>query len=636
MLALASVRVGLAADARPIPFYLPADAGVIDVKRDAGARGDGTTDDYSRIQKAIMMALDRPSSNSTAAPPPFVYFPRGTYLVSETLQSRVSNDGPGSGWRAGLILVGEEADRTVIRLADATPGFGDPRKPKALVRTGSEAEGDNLSGGGTRAFRHSIINLTLDVGRGNPGAIALDYLTSRRGAVEDVTLRAGDGSGWCGLSLENGWPGPALAKRLTIQGFDYGIRVSHDRYSMTFEHLRLRDQRVAGLWNAWNVLTLRDVDSRTTNTAPVILASESQSHIVLLDANLQGNGPGTALVNKGRMFLRDFRCRGYATVFDDRAQKQRVPGGEAGVTLQEYVTGGIVKRFPCREESLRLPVEETPEFYSAAPADWISATARGATPDATGTNAPDDDAPGIQAAIDSGTPVVYLPHGVYHVGRTLLIRGRIRKLTGMPSVIRPRPGTRVEPLIRFLGGSAGPVVLEHLTLDGTVEHAGEPPLALRHSDFRSYRTAPNGTGRMFLEDTVGNTLTVMYRQKVWARQLSLEPGDTPRIQNRGGTLWVLGLTSVGEMTVLDATGGSTEVLGALLNPLKTGTAGVPCFVNDGGDLSLTYALCGGQYPTHVRERREGQWRTLTPGEIEGRGPALYVSRPAGAWRPSAD
>ena len=213
----------------------PTDAGFLNVKDPPyNAKGDGVTDDTVAIQSAITFSLNRPNNYSAMQ---FVYFPTGTYLVSNTLESRIATNGWSYGWRAGMQLIGQSDTGTVIRLKDQAPGFGDPGNPKAVLRTGSEDPG-NPDGSGNQAFRHSIYHLTIDTGAGNPGAVGLDYLASNRGAVEDVTIRSGDGEGFCGLSMMRQWPGPALIKRVRIEGFQSGVMVQHYEYSMTFEHPR--------------------------------------------------------------------------------------------------------------------------------------------------------------------------------------------------------------------------------------------------------------------------------------------------------------------------------------------------------------------------------------------------------------
>ncbi|NJO89634.1 MAG: DUF3473 domain-containing protein, partial [Chloroflexia bacterium] len=61
-------------------------------------------------------------------------------------------------------------------------------------------------------------------GAANPGAIALQFFGSNQCRIEQVTLRAANGSGAIGLDLgytpDNG---PGLIRHLTVEGFDTGV-----------------------------------------------------------------------------------------------------------------------------------------------------------------------------------------------------------------------------------------------------------------------------------------------------------------------------------------------------------------------------------------------------------------------------
>ncbi len=601
--------------AAEIEINLPPDAGVLNVKADFGAKGDGRTDDTAAIREAIRHAL----GERRYAAPPFVYFPRGTYRVSDILWSRVAEEGWSAGWRAGMHLVGQSRQGTVLRLRDRCPGYADPTAPRAVLMTGSESDNrENAGGGGNRAFRHVVWNLTVDTGRGNPGAVAVDYVVSNRGAIENVTLRSGDGAGVCGLRLQRHWPGPGLIKHVRIEGFDHAVRVGHYQYSMTFEHVHLTGQRLAGIVCPRNVLAIRGLHS--TNAVPVLQVAGGHGHVALLDAVLEGGAPDRAAIEgKGKLLLRNVTVRGYGTAVDDQTEADRdVPGGPGETRIGEYATEAHGLGAPAA--GLRLPVEETPTFHAPDLGLWVGAGRFGATPD----DPADDDADALQKAIDTGGPVVYLPAGVYHVGRTVIVRGPVRKITGLHSAIMPRKGTTVEPLVRVEGTGADAVVLEHLRLQGLVEHASARALALRHLDFRGYRNTPDGTGPLFLEDTIGKPIRILHPQPVWGRQVNSEFGDAPLIENHGGTLWLLGFKTEGHMVCIRTVGGRTELLGALLYPTRKPPATATAFVNEGGRVGLTYAWNGHAYPVHLRQTGTGADATFTQKDTTRRGPALLV------------
>ena len=567
-------------------FNLPPGTGVVNV-RDHGAKGDGIADDTEAIRKAIAFVFDNDKTYNRYHHPGIVYLPAGTYKVSGPIESKGIGIDWAGGWRAGLFLLGENRDTTIIRLADNAAGYGDKAKPRYIVGTGSESDDFNkeTSGGGNRAFRHNIMNLTIDAGRGNPGAIALDYVANNRGVVSDVLLRAPEGSGWCGLGLERHWPGPALIKRVEIQGFDYGVRVEHYQYGMTFEHLTLRNPRVCGIFNSNNMLAIRGLDSLAR--VPVVDAQGGHSTIALLDSTLRA-APGTpretaAIQNKGLVYLRDVKVEGYATALRDEGGNKTLPATPNALRFYAWPThstdGG-------EAAPLRLPVKETPEFHSTRIADWVNVKDFPA----------DDPADSIQRAIDSGKPIVYLPNGKYELKKTVILRGNVRKVFGFGAWITTPAGV---PAFRAENVNGPSVILEHLSIpEYGIVQAGSKALVLRHVDFGSISSAPGATGDIFLEDTMGKPITVAAGQSLWGRQVNCEFGEAPLIVNHGN-LWILGYKTEGEMICLDnRRGGRAEVLGALLYPLRN-PGGTPMFRNDGGVFSTCYRQNGGtQYSTH--------------------------------------
>lgn len=204
--------------------FLPSDIGYVDVTDSAfGAVVNDGLDDTAAIQAAITFALDNAPSRYSA--PTMIYLPEGVYDISDQLEAKGSNLSFSDGWLAGFLLRGQNEATTVLRLADNAAGFTSASSPKAVLITGSENP-TNSSGGGNQAFRHTISNLTIDVGSGNSGAIGIDFMVHNRGAIEDVTIRTSDpnDAGVSGIELSRATPGPGLINDVTIEGFDYGIR----------------------------------------------------------------------------------------------------------------------------------------------------------------------------------------------------------------------------------------------------------------------------------------------------------------------------------------------------------------------------------------------------------------------------
>ena len=181
-----------------------------------------------------------------------------------------------------MSLRGASPSKTVIRLRDHAAGFGDPAAPRGVIMTTAKLlDGTPDSGGkdythkgeGNDAYENFVQDLSVDVGAGNPGAVGIDYLANNIGALRDVVVRAPEGSGAIGISMQRKWIGPALLQHVTVQGFATGIAVANTEYGITLDHVTLTGQQRIGLQNASNAVSAADLSIDTpgeaiANTAP--------------------------------------------------------------------------------------------------------------------------------------------------------------------------------------------------------------------------------------------------------------------------------------------------------------------------------------------------------------------------------
>lgn len=569
------------AEPAPVPAMVikaPAGAFVANVK-DFGASPE-SPDNHDAIKKALLAAF----ANGRYGSPRFVYFPKGTYKICQPFEARTTPGSWSDGWLAGAIFVGEERDSTVLQLCDKAPAFQDPAAPRAVLKTGSESDAtSNPAGGGNRAFRHSVINLTIDTGKDNPGAIGIDYVANNRGTIENVTVRSGDGKGVAGLLLTRNWPGPALVKRLRIQGFAAGIRVAHYQYGMTFEHVILENQTEVGIRNTDNVLAFRDLSVK--GGVPAIRSEGNHGHVVVLDGKFDGMGrASTAIVANAQVFLRGVAAVGYENLLS------KVDGTVLlrELTVNEFASGGARRLGTPRAESLSLPIKETPEFYSAGEADFANVESFGAI-----KGDGKDDSVAIQKAIDSGKPIVFFPSGSFHIGKTVVLRGAVRKVMGFQSGIQ-RVSASEGPMFSFEGKAGESIILEHLNMasGGTVVHGGAGTLTLRHLDMARYENSVLGTGDLFLEDVMLGHTKILHPQNVWFRQLNSEFGSEVLLLNHG-RVWGFGFKSEGEMTMLEAAAGSqTEIFAMAGYPLRSAGTTPMMRVAQGAKLSCSTQVFG--------------------------------------------
>jgi hypothetical protein len=132
---------------------LPLDGNLLNV-RDFGATGDGTTDDSAAILAAVaaLPMYTFPHKLITQ----IIYFPVGTYLVSDTIQRIV-----GTVFYANVPIIGEDRNGTIIKLADNATGFTSSGSPKAVIALHSGnllGQSNPVTGGGNEGFNNTVEN----------------------------------------------------------------------------------------------------------------------------------------------------------------------------------------------------------------------------------------------------------------------------------------------------------------------------------------------------------------------------------------------------------------------------------------------------------------------------------------------
>lgn len=590
----------------------PQDSGMVDVKTAFGAKGDGVTDDTQAIQQAISSTVHHAQAGAR-----IVYFPAGTYLVSHPIFEK----DPTGHWNSLLTLQGENRATTIIKLSDNNPLYQNASTPTEVVRLASQNGGPK--GGGNSAFDNNIFDITIDVGRGNPGAIALDFMGNNYCALRNVTLQSSDSNhaGAIGLAMLRYASGPCLMKNMVINGFDYGIKVANTEYSLTFEDLTLLNQRLYGVFNAGNVLSIRHLFSN--DSVPVIHNQDTAGLITLIGAILRaGSSQKSAIENQGTLYARDVNSSGYVSAVQ----------GQPGADISEYDSGPTFTQFGSKASSLNLPIEETPQFEDEGLNNWKSVIAFGADPSGRA-----DSSAAIQAAIDSGATTVYFPTGVYLVAKTVMVRGRVRMLQGFDSSLNPvgdafSRSDNLAPLVKIEEGNDD-VTLDHFRIGAFyprpvpgvifLQQDSSRGLVVRDSIVGSYPTTVayqntlRGTGPLFVENVAATPWQILFPQNVFARQINPE-GNKTKITNKGGKLWILGLKTEGRGTNIETEqAGSTEILGGLIYPVwNTGSDSVGFEITD-SRASFIYAVSshkpaasGTNFAVQIREIQHGVTKSL--------------------------
>jgi hypothetical protein len=567
--------------------------GMINVKTAYGAKGDGKTDDTAAIQNAI--------SSNVQGVHHVLYFPNGTYMISNTLTWKNLS----GKWQSYMTLQGESQTGTIIKLTPNNKNFQSVQYPYSMLKMGSEGSGSgaNAVGGGDDGFDNYVFDMTFDVGSGNPGSVGVDFFGNNYCGMRQVRIQSSDSAyrGVTGLLLTRDWVGPCLMNNVSVVGFTNGVQAGNTEYSITFDNLSLSHQTGQGILNNNNVLSIEGLVSN--NSVPAINNSGSNGLITLIGAQMTGGLKGTsAIVNSGAIYARSLTGSGYSSMIADATGKVL-----AAANSTEYLSAPVTRQIPSTATllALNLPIQQTPYFEEQDLTKWKSVVAEGA--DATGKV---DSTVAIQKAIDSGATTVYFPNGTYMVHGTIYVRGAVRMLKGFDSTILPvaadYPSTNaIRGLFEIEDGTAANVTLDHFHL-GTYTQTyasmihiiqdSNRPLILKDSVYynqlatqQAYANTKNGTGPLFLEDIAGGPWVFKYAQKVFARQLDVENPVT-KVTNEGCDLWILGWKSEQAGTnILTNEGGSTEVLGGLVYPLGNIPVDQSAFIVNDASASFTYA-----------------------------------------------
>jgi len=540
-------------------------------------------------------------------PSRIIYFPKGTYSISDTicysfddLKNHLGNE---MNWC--IRFQGESREETIIKLKDSSKGFEYGMTRPAI----SFMQGTYSNVAMSNYFR----NLTVDIGRGNPGAIGLEFFGSNGAAVSDVTIRTSDPGlrGAVGLSVSRLSATGCLFKDIEIEGFDFGMKFTADESYLVCENISLKNQRNRGIFVDGPIVSIHHLKSE--NTIPALRVRGHNSHVVLLDAELNGGLSDASSIEllTGQLFLRNIKSQGYQRALGGLYFKGW--GNEClfveGNNIEEYVTGDPCTLAPDQpKRSLNLKIEDPPSFeWDSNFENWTHPGEFGAVGDGEF-----DDTEAIQRAMDSGKPVIYFQPGQYRINAPILIPNTVKRINfmfvnliagkdiqemhhcGMFTIVGPGP----EPLLMEDLFSFEMNFGHHLLID----HASTRTLVLRNLQSQScasYRNSVPG-GTVFIENVVstpGHNESKYHKplfsftgQKVWCRQIN--PEATPdKIINNGSQLFIMGFKTENRgIAITTLNGGQTEAVGGML--CFGGNDDVPMMLNDESDVSFIASTVG--------------------------------------------
>ncbi|ORX38303.1 pectate lyase superfamily protein-domain-containing protein [Kockovaella imperatae] len=179
--------------------------------KDFGAQGDGQTDDTAAIISAINFQDRGPGGNGkgTTGAPAVIYFPTGSYLISNSLPMYVDTIFMGNPIdRPGIVAASNFTNTTMITGFD--PAFDAPTN-----------------------FYMSVKNLILDSTQfdGSTELLLLDWGVSQATQLTNVLFRMPQGSEHTGVSTVQGGSGTFMGN-LEFNGGLVGINMNNQQYNV--------------------------------------------------------------------------------------------------------------------------------------------------------------------------------------------------------------------------------------------------------------------------------------------------------------------------------------------------------------------------------------------------------------------
>ena len=557
-----------------------------------------------------------------------IYFPNGTYLVSDTISyshedlCNIVLGLPGYELSRQIYFKGESMGGVTIKLADNCRGFeyGANKPVVSFMR----AEMSNV------AMTNTFENITIDVGSGNSGAVGLVFFANNTGSIKNVRIISSDPKyrGYAGLEVKHEIVSGCYVKNLEVVGFQYGIRVIPARHYVTLEHLVLKNQKKAGIFINNTMVMVRDI--RSANSVPAIKIEGNLAHVIVTDGELLGGNPldSGIVYSLGSCYVRNVRSEGYKSAVAFR----EFPRAE-GDAVTEFLNDNTYTLFDKSTHTLNLPVEDIPDIvWNNNEKEWAFSDEYGAAGDGVC-----DDTAAIQKLMNSGKKYVFFQPGEYLINGKITIPPSVEMVNFMYCSLAAGEKLKTETGSAFcvIGENEVPLVIEDIfaweKFYGKfhfIEHACKRTLVLSdlHIQTAAFYFNSQEGGKVFIENcacTVGGDL---YReicpfkfvgQIVYARNINPERSDY-EIINDHGVLWLMGFKSEGYgTTVKTVNGGRTEILGGVASMGEN--KDLPVIVNEDSDVSAILSTIG-YWPEHifmyaVKEKRGDKQRLIGYKEL---------------------
>ncbi|KAF8184871.1 exo-beta-1,3-glucanase [Mycena galopus ATCC 62051] len=403
---------------------------------DFGAKGDGVTDDTAAINSAITLGNrcegGAASCNSSTITPAVVFFPSGTYLVSDSIVSLYYTQLIGDAVNPPTLLAAPSFN--ALAVIDADP----------YIPGGAGAEYYTNQNNFFRSVRNFIIDTTqvpADLAQGTGIHWQVSQSTSLMNIV--INLSAAAGTQHQGIWMENGSGG--FLGDLIINGGKYGMWVGNQQFTVRNVSVNNAVTAVFQSWNwGWTYqgVTINNcgvgfdlatsyvndaqltgaeviIDATVTNT-PIFVRTSTPSDGVLINAgslvlnNIVLNNVPTAVgVVGGAVVL-----AGGTTTIASWAQGNVYSGTSGTGTFTQGTIATPPKPAVLLDSAGKIFGRGHPQYATYAVTDFVSVRDQGAT-----GNGKTDDTAALQAVFDtySGCKIIFFDAGTYIVTSTLKI-----------------------------------------------------------------------------------------------------------------------------------------------------------------------------------------------------------------------
>jgi hypothetical protein len=375
---------------------------------------DGKTDVSDELQQAI----NDVKTNFNFG---IVFIPEGIYKISKTIYIPTA-----------VRVIGYGKKRPLVVLADDAPGFQeDYPQDKGNARymfwftSSIPKEGQPVPDAGASTFYSAMSNVDLQIGAGNPSAVALRTHFAQHSFISHVDIHAGNGKAGMfdvGNEMED----------VRFFGGEYGIYTFKPSPGWQFMMVDtyFEGQRKAAIRSQESGLTIVRM---TVKNVPTVLEVNTSFYekLFIEDSHFENvSGPALVISNENNAYtqvsLRNIVCGKVPVLatFRESGKQIAVQGEIYKVkALNHGLQMATIDAKPVHTttqdiETLKTIPAPAAKDIPAFPeiSNWINLKGQGAKGDGV-----TDDTKAIQAAIDQ-YDVIYVPQGWYRITETLKLK----------------------------------------------------------------------------------------------------------------------------------------------------------------------------------------------------------------------